>query len=51
MPALPQTRPGRLQLVSVVDLVGGLDRRTSASLLKPERARSLNNVDLSRPGE
>src|SRR5574343_445367 len=51
MPALPQTRPGRLQLVSVVDLVGGLDRRTSASLLKSERARRLTNVDLSHPGE
>lgn len=42
--------PARDQLVQVSDLTGGLDRRTSPTLLRPERARRLSNCRLSVVG-
>ena len=40
----------RDQLVQVNDLTGGIDRRTSPTLLKPDRARKLMNSRLSVVG-
>lgn len=37
-------------LITVQDMTGGLDRRTTATLLKPARARRLQNVRLSVAG-
>lgn len=37
-------------LITVQDMTGGLDRRTTATLLKPDRARRLQNVRLSVAG-
>lgn len=39
------------QLAQVSDLVGGLNRRVSQTLIKPNEARRLRNVSLSSPGE
>lgn len=41
----------RYQLIEVGDLTGGLDLRRSASLLSPDRSRTLKNFALTNPGE
>ncbi len=37
-------------LINIADMTGGLDRRTAATLLKPNRARRLTNTRLSVEG-
>jgi len=55
MPAALQSRPAapkaKRELTRVTDMTGGLDRRVSPSLMKPERARRLKNATLSTAGE
>jgi hypothetical protein len=44
------TTARQYQLVSVIDMTGGLDLRTAPSLLAPHRAQVLTNWSLSEPG-
>lgn len=49
--AIRRGRTPAATIVQVTDLTGGLDRRVSPTLMKPDRARRLRNADLSVAGE